>query len=106
MMPGIDESRSFVALKIAVLTVSDTRALADDKPGATLIERLQKAGHTLAARALVPDEIEAIRAQARAWVEDPAVDIIITTGGAGLTGRHVTPAATEPLFEKRIDASA
>jgi molybdenum cofactor biosynthesis protein B len=102
-MPGIDESRPFIALKIAVLTVSDTRGLADDKSGATLIERLEKAGHALAARAFVPDEVETIRAQVKAWAEDPAVDIVITTGGTGFTGRDVTPEAVEPLFEKRMD---
>jgi molybdenum cofactor biosynthesis protein B len=102
-MPGIDESRAFIPLKIAVLTVSDTRGLADDKSGATLVERLEKAGHKLAARAIVPDEIAAIRAQVKAWADDPAVDIIITTGGTGFTGRDVTPEAVEPLFEKRMD---
>jgi molybdenum cofactor biosynthesis protein B len=102
-MPGIDESRDFIALRIAVLTVSDTRAIADDKSGATLIERLEKAGHALAHRAVVPDDIEAIRAQVQTWIADANVDIVITTGGTGFTGRDVTPEAVEPLFEKRMD---
>ena len=105
-MPGIDESRQFVPLKIAVLTVSDTRALADDKSGTTLAERIVKAGHALAARAIVTDDVEKIRAQVKAWIADPAVDVIVTTGGTGFTGRDVTPEAIEPLFEKRMDGFA
>jgi molybdenum cofactor biosynthesis protein B len=105
-MPGIDETRQFIPLKIAVLTVSDTRALADDKSGATLAERIGKAGHTLAARAIVSDDIEEIRAQVKGWIADPAIDVVITTGGTGFTGRDVTPEAVEPLFEKRMDAFA
>jgi molybdenum cofactor biosynthesis protein B len=105
-MAGIDETRNFIPLKIAVLTVSDTRALADDKSGTTLAERLQKAGHVLADRAIVTDDVENIRAQVRAWIADPAVDVIITTGGTGFTGRDVTPEAIEPLFEKRMDGFA
>jgi len=102
-MPGIDESRQFVPLKIAVLTVSDTRSLEDDKSGATLAERIEKAGHAVAARAIVTDDVERIRAQMRPWIADPAIDIIISTGGTGFTGRDVTPEAVEPLFEKRMD---
>jgi molybdenum cofactor biosynthesis protein B len=102
-MPGIDETRQFIPLRIAVLTVSDTRAVAEDKSGATLIERLEKAGHALAARAIVPDDVAAIRAQVEAWVADATVDIVISTGGTGFTGRDVTPEAVEPLFEKRMD---
>jgi molybdenum cofactor biosynthesis protein B len=102
-MAGIDETRSFVALKIAVLTVSDTRELADDKSGATLAARIEAAGHSLAARAIVADEVEHIRAQVKAWLADPGLDVIITTGGTGFTGRDVTPEAVEPLFEKRMD---
>ena len=105
-MPGIDESRQFIALKIAVLTVSDTRDLADDKSGATLVERIEKAGHAVAFRAIVRDEVEAIRARIKDWIADPAVDVIITTGGTGFTGRDVTPEAVEPLFEKRMDGFA
>jgi molybdenum cofactor biosynthesis protein B len=102
-MLGIDESRQFVPLKIAVLTVSDTRSLADDKSGGTLAERIGKAGHAVAARAIVPDDVEKIRAQMRSWIADPAIDVVISTGGTGFTGRDVTPEAVEPLFEKRMD---
>jgi molybdenum cofactor biosynthesis protein B len=105
-MPGIDETRSFISLKIAVLTVSDTRDMADDKSGATLAERIVKAGHTLAARAIVTDDVEKIRAQVKNWIADPGIDVIITTGGTGFTGRDVTPEALEPLFEKRMDGFA
>ena len=105
-MPGIDESRQFVPLKIAVLTVSDTREIADDKSGATLIERIKAAGHTLHERAIVPDDVEAIRARVREWIAAPAVDVIITTGGTGFTGRDVTPEAVEPLFEKKMEGFA
>ncbi len=105
-MPGIDDSRQFIALKIAVLTVSDTRDLAADKSGATLVERIEKAGHAVAARAIVRDDVETIRARIIDWIADPAVDVIITTGGTGFTGRDVTPEAVEPLFEKRMDGFA
>jgi molybdenum cofactor biosynthesis protein B len=103
-MPGIDESRNFVPLKIAVLTVSDTRVAADDKSGDTLVERIGKAGHVLADRAIVKDDIEAIRGQVKAWIADDAIDVVISTGGTGFTGRDVTPEAVEPLFEKRMEA--
>ncbi len=99
----LDETRAFIPLGIAVLTVSDTRTIADDKSGDTLIERLAGAGHRLADRAIAPDEIEAIRAVVRSWMSDPSVDVIITTGGTGFTGRDVTPEAIEPLFDKRMD---
>ena len=102
-MPGIDESRQFVPLKIAVLTISDTRDLADDKSGATLVERIAKAGHAVGDRAIVTDDEEHIRARVKAWIADPVIDVIITTGGTGFTGRDVTPEALEPLFEKRMD---
>jgi len=105
-MPSIDESKSFVPLRIAVLTVSDTRSPDDDKSGATLAERIGKAGHAVAARAIVTDDVEKIRAQVRAWIADPAIDVIISTGGTGFTGRDVTPEAVEPLFEKRMDGFA
>lgn len=105
-MPGIDETRNFIPLNIAVLTVSDTREMADDKSGATLAERLQAAGHTLAARAIVIDDVEKIREQVKAWIADPGIDTVITTGGTGFTGRDVTPEAIEPLFEKRMDGFA
>ncbi len=105
-MPSIDESRQFVPLSIAVLTVSDTREMADDKSGATLAERIGKAGHAVAVRAIVTDDVEKIRAQVKAWIADAAIDIIISTGGTGFTGRDVTPEALEPLFEKRMDGFA
>lgn len=105
-MPGIDQARQFVPLKIAVLTVSDTRSLADDKSGNTLADRIKQAGHGVAARAIVTDDADEIRTQIRAWIADPAIDVVITTGGTGFTGRDVTPEAVEPLFEKRMDGFA
>jgi molybdopterin adenylyltransferase len=102
-MPGIDETKQFVPLRIAVLTVSDTRELADDKSGATLSERIAKAGHAVADRAIVTDDVEKIRTRVSTWIADPAIDVIITTGGTGFTGRDVTPEAIEPLFEKRME---
>ncbi|HEY7664976.1 MAG TPA: molybdenum cofactor biosynthesis protein B [Xanthobacteraceae bacterium] len=105
-MPGIDHGRQFVPLKIAVLTVSDTRDLADDKSGATLAERVAAAGHAVAGRAIVPDDVEQIRARVRQWIADPLIDVVITTGGTGFTGRDVTPEAIEPLFEKRMEGFA
>jgi molybdenum cofactor biosynthesis protein B len=95
--------RAFIPLSIAVLTVSDTRSLDDDKSGATLLERLTAAGHHLADRAIVTDDVEAIRAKVLGWTADPGIDVVITTGGTGFTGRDVTPEALEPLFDKRMD---
>src|SRR6476661_157264 len=105
-MPGVDEKRQFVPLKIAVLTVSDTREVVDDKSGSTLVERIEKAGHAVGARAIVTDDVEKIRAQVRQWIADPGIDVVITTGGTGFTGRDVTPEALEPLFEKRMEGFA
>src|ERR1041384_3220378 len=105
-MPGIDATKTFIPLKIAVLTVSEQRALADDKSGATLAERIERAGHAVAARAIVTSDVEKIRAQVKAWIADAAIDVIISTGGTGFTGRDVTPEALEPLFEKRMDGFA
>ncbi|ASW05708.1 molybdenum cofactor biosynthesis protein B [Rhizobium sp. NBRC 114257] len=102
-MAASGNERSFIPVGIAVLTVSDTRTLADDKSGDTLVARIAEAGHRLAARAIVPDDKERIRAQVEAWTKDDAVDVVITTGGTGFTGRDVTPEALEPLFEKRMD---
>jgi molybdopterin adenylyltransferase len=102
-MVASDKTRSFIPLSIAVLTVSDTRKPEDDRSGDTLVERLTAAGHALAARAIVPDEVDAIRQQVEAWSRDAGVDVVITTGGTGFTGRDVTPEAVEPLFEKRMD---
>ena len=102
-MSGLDIERRFVPLRIAVLTVSDTRVASDDRSGDTLADRLTRAGHALADRAIVADDVEAIRVRVRRWIEDPGIDAVITTGGTGFTGRDVTPEALEPLFEKRMD---
>ena len=102
-MPKIDETRPFVAVRIAVLTVSDTRGLADDRSGDALVQMLEGAGHQLAARALVRDDVPEIGAKVESWIADPAIDVVITTGGTGFTGRDVTPEAVKPLFEKEID---
>src|ERR1044071_361057 len=102
-MPEPTTDRPFIPVRIAVLTVSDTRALADDKSGDTLTERISAAGHVVAARKIVKDEVQDIRNVVKAWIADPAIDVIITTGGTGFTGRDVTPEAIEPLFEKRMD---
>src|SRR3954453_7868184 len=105
-MPGIDDSRQFIPLKIAVLTVSDTRSLQEDKSGATLAERIERAGHAVAARAIVTDDLEKIREQGKAWIADAGIDVVIPTGGTGFTGRDVTPEALEPLFEKLMEGFA
>jgi len=102
-MPRIDESYPFIAVRIAILTMSDTRTAADDKSGNTLEQLIEEAGHKVAARALVRDDIAAIREKVERWIADPAVDVVITTGGTGFTGRDVTPEAVKPLFEKEID---
>src|SRR6516164_9965704 len=105
-MSSIDQNKQFIPLNIAVLTISDTRSLADDKSGATLADRLTAAGHRLAAREIVTDDVEAIRAVIRTWIANRGVDVVITTGGTGFTGRDVTPEALEPLFEKRMEGFA
>ena len=102
-MPGIDQTIAFVPVRIAILTVSDTRSLADDKSGDTLAGRIEEAGHVLAARMLLKDDRAEITAQLRDWIDDPRIDVVITTGGTGLTGRDVTVEAMKPLFEKEID---
>jgi len=102
-MAGIDETRPFIPLGIAVLTVSDTRDLATDRSGDTLAARIEEAGHRLAARAIVTDDVAAIRKAVEGWTRDDAIDVVITTGGTGFTGRDVTPEALEPLFTKRMD---
>ncbi|MFV3074222.1 molybdenum cofactor biosynthesis protein B [Niveispirillum fermenti] len=102
-MSRIDTSRPFLPVNIAVLTVSDTRDLSDDKSGDTLVERLTSDGHALAGRAIVRDDVRAIIDQLRQWIADPQVDVVISTGGTGLTGRDVTPEAFESLFEKTIN---
>src|SRR6202022_3749560 len=102
-MSSIDSSKSFIPLNIAVLTISDTRTLADDKSGTTLAERLTAAGHALAAREIIVDDVDAIRVIIKRWIAVPGVDVIPPPGGTGFTGRDVTPEAIEPLFEKRMD---
>ena len=102
-MPGIDESLTFYPLRIAVLTVSDSRDEDTDKSGGLLVERLTAAGHELAGKAIVRDEVEAIRDQVRVWAADEAVDLIISTGGTGFTPRDVTPEAVRPLFRREMD---
>jgi len=102
-MAGIDQTKPFKPVNIAVLTVSDTRALGDDKSGDLLVGRLTDAGHRLADRAIVKDDVPQIRDIIRRWAGDPGIDTILTTGGTGLTGRDVTPEAVRPLFEKEIE---
>lgn len=102
-MPGIDNSLAFHPLNIAVLTVSDSRTPETDTSGGLLAERLTAAGHRLAGRALVPDEVEAIRGHVQAWVDDPEVDVVLTTGGTGFSPRDVTPEAVRPLFRREMD---
>ncbi|HWA47481.1 MAG TPA: molybdenum cofactor biosynthesis protein B [Dongiaceae bacterium] len=102
-MPRIDESRPFLAVNIAVLTVSDTRTLADDKSGNTLVEMIARDGHRIADRAIVKDDIPAIVAKLKSWIANPEIDVVISTGGTGVTGRDVTPEAFEQVFEKKIE---
>src|SRR3984885_2997123 len=105
-MTSIDEAKQFVPLNIAVLTISDTRALAADKSGATRAERIVAAGHKLAAREVIVDDVEAIRVIVKRWIADAGVDVVITTGGPGFTGRDVTPQAIDAPIEKRMDGFA
>ncbi len=102
-MAGIDESRDFKPIRIAVMTVSDSRHAADDESGSLLVDRLQSAGHTLADRAIVKDEVADIVAKLKDWIASSDVDAVISTGGTGLTGRDVTPEAFQSVFEKEID---
>lgn len=99
---AIDDTRTFLPVRIAVLTVSDTRGLAEDRSGDTLIARLEGAGHILADRLILRDDVDAIVAQLRRWIDDATVDCIITTGGTGVTGRDVTPEAVERVADKLI----
>ena len=103
-MSRIDESKDFIPVRIAVLTVSDTRSRDDDKSGDTLVARLETAGHSLADRKILPDERAEIAAQLRAWIDDPEIDVVLSTGGTGLTGRDVTVEAHRDVYEKEIDA--
>jgi molybdenum cofactor biosynthesis protein B len=102
-MAGIDESLTFHPLNMAVLTISDTRDESNDRSGALLAERLTAAGHRLTGKAIVADDVEAIRAQLRAWIDSPDVDVILTTGGTGFSPRDVTPEAVKPLFRREMD---
>src|ERR1700693_2323807 len=102
-MPGrLDDNRPFLAVNIALLTVSDTRSAADDRSGNTLQERAEAAGHKIVARKIIRDEFNEIVAQLKAWIADPEVDVVISTGGTGVTGRDVTPEAFHSVYEKEI----
>jgi len=101
-MAGLDESIPFAPLNIAVLTVSDTRNEETDKSGALLVEKLIEAGHTLAEKAIIRDEQATIVAKLRTWIADPAVEVVLATGGTGVTGRDVTPEAFAEVYEKEI----
>jgi len=100
------DDKPFIPVSFAVLTISDSRTLDDDRSGTTLAERIAAAGHTLADRRIVTDDLRKIRATVRKWIADPTIDAIVTTGGTGFTGRDVTPEAVEPLFEKRMEGFA
>ena len=102
-MSRIDETRPHIPVRIAVLTVSDTRSMEDDRSGSTLVERIETAGHVLATRRIVPDEPTHIAATIAEWSEEGGIDVIITTGGTGFTGRDVTPETVEPMFTKRME---
>ena len=105
-MSRTDETRPFIPVRIAVLTVSDTRTEETDSSGALLVERLTAAGHELAGKAIVTDTVEAIQAQVKTWVSDPEVDVILSTGGTGFTPRDVTPEAVKPLIRREMDGFA
>lgn len=105
-MSPVTETKQFIPVRIAVLTVSDSRGLAEDRSGDTLVARLTAAGHILAHRAILRDERAEIAAQLRDWIADPGVDVILTTGGTGLTGRDVTVEAHRDVYEKEIEAFA
>ncbi len=102
-MTGTDESIAFVPVQIAILTVSDTRGEEEDRSGATLVERAERAGHTVLRRAIVPDDRAAIERALREWIADPEVDVVISTGGTGVTGRDVTPEAFRAVYDKEIE---
>ena len=102
-MPEIDQSRAFVPINIAILTVSDTRTVESDKSGDLLKERIEGYGHRVVARSIVKDEVEVIQTEVKQWIESPSIDVIISTGGTGLTGRDVTPEAFKEIFEKEIE---
>lgn len=101
-MPTIDEKRPFLPVTIAVLTVSDTRSEADDKSGRTLVELITAAGHKVGEKRIVRDDKDAIIARLKGWIADPAIEVVIATGGTGVTGRDVTPEAFQAVYEKEI----
>ena len=101
-MHGVDENREFRAVKIAVLTVSDTRTEENDVSGKLLVERAEAAGHRIVQKRILPDDLEALTQQLRAWIDDPEVEVVIATGGTGVTGRDVTPEAFHAVYEKEI----
>ncbi|MCR8726602.1 molybdenum cofactor biosynthesis protein B [Frigidibacter sp. ROC022] len=101
---AIDDSKAFIPVRIAVLTVSDTRSLDEDRSGQVLVDRIAEAGHHLAAREIVRDERDQIAARLREWIADPGIDVVLSTGGTGLTGRDVTVEAHRDVYEKEIDA--
>ena len=105
-MPRLDEAREFIPVRIAVLTVSNTRVLSNDTSGDVLVAAIAEAGHALAAREIVRDDVTAIRGLVSAWIKDPNIDVVISTGGTGFTGHDVTPEAVVPLFEKTIEGFA
>ncbi len=103
-MSRIDETMEFIPVRIAVLTVSDTRSIEEDRSGQTLVDRIERAGHTLADRKILPDERSQIADQLRAWIAEPDIDVVLSTGGTGLTGRDVTVEAHRDVYEKEIEA--
>ena len=103
-MSRIDETKEFIPVRFAVLALSDTRSLEEDRSGATLAARIEEAGHILSRREILPDDRAAIEAKLREWIADPEVDVVLTTGGTGLTGRDVTVEAHRAVYEKEIDA--
>jgi molybdenum cofactor biosynthesis protein B len=102
-LPGIDDTLAFYPLRIAVLTISDTRDETSDRSGALLVERLTAAGNELAGKVIVRDDVDAIRAQVRTWVDSEEVDVILSTGGTGFAPRDLTPEAVKPLFRREMD---
>ncbi len=102
-MSNIDETKRFLPVRIAVLTVSDTRTRENDTSGDTLVQRIEAAGHLVAARDIVKDDVDGLVSTFRTWIDDPAVDVVISTGGTGITGRDVTPEALDRVLEKRIE---
>ncbi|MFK7754790.1 MAG: molybdenum cofactor biosynthesis protein B [Sedimentitalea sp.] len=103
-MSRIDETAEFISIRIAVLTVSDSRDLSQDRSGQVLVDRIEGAGHSVSDRKILRDERDEIAAQLRVWIANPEIDVVISTGGTGLTGRDVTVEAHRDVYEKEIDA--